>query len=149
MNKIVLTGRLAQEPDLKRTQNGTEVCTFTVAVQRNFRNANGQYDTDFINCKTFKGQANFVHQYFHKGSWIEVEGALQIHSYEGNDGVKRWMTEVVCDRAGFVGARSDANQVSPIPPVPRQNAAQAKSEPPAATQTGFTEYDVDEDDLPF
>ena len=104
MNKVILVGRIAKEPELKRTQNDTAVCSFTVACQRKFKNADGKYDADFLNCVAWRQTAEFIQKYFIKGSPIALEGTIQNRSYQAQDGTKRYITEIVVDVAEFCGA---------------------------------------------
>ena len=77
MNKAVLVGRLTREPELKTTGSGTSVCSFTLAVQRRFKNAEGEYEADFINCVAWRGTAEFIYKHFGKGSQIGITGSIQ------------------------------------------------------------------------
>ena len=104
MNKVVLVGRIAKEPELKRTQNDTAVCSFTVACQRKFKNADGKYDADFLNCVAWRQTAEFIQKYFIKGSPIALEGTIQNRSYQAQDGTKKYITEIVVDAVEFCGA---------------------------------------------
>lgn len=102
MNKVILIGRLTKEPEVKNTPNGTAVAKFTLAVDRRFKDANGQRQTDFINCLAWRQTATFISSYFHKGSKIAVTGSVQTRNYDDNDGKKVYVTEVVVDEAEFV-----------------------------------------------
>ena len=109
MNKIILIGRLTKDPELRYTQSGTAVASFTLAVDRRFSNQNGERETDFINCVAWNKSAEFVANYFHKGKQMALEGRLQVRSYDGNDGQRRWVTEVVAEQVEFVGSKNDNN----------------------------------------
>lgn len=102
MNKVVLVGRLTKNPELKNL-NETTVTNFTIAVNRNFKNKDGQYEADFINCIAFKAIGEFINKYFSKGQMIAVSGRIQTRNYEDKDGNKRFVTEVVVDGAEFAG----------------------------------------------
>lgn len=112
MNKVLLTGRLAKEPELRYTQSGTAVATFTLAVNRRFTNQNGEREADFINCVAWQKSAEFIANYFRKGQEMALEGRLQVRTYDGNDGQRRWVTEVVADQIEFVGGKNDRNNNS-------------------------------------
>ena len=112
MNKVLLTGRLAKEPELRYTQSGTAVATFTLAVNRRFTNQNGEREADFINCVAWQKSAEFVANYFKKGQEMALEGRLQVRSYDGNDGQRRWVTEVIADQIEFVGGKNDRHNSS-------------------------------------
>ena len=111
MNKVMLIGRLTKDPDLRYTQSGTAVTNFTLAVNRRY-NLNGEQEADFINCVAWNKSAEFVANYFHKGKQMALEGRLQVRSYEGNDGQRRWVTEVVAEQIEFVGSKNDSTNVS-------------------------------------
>ena len=121
MNKVELVGRLTKEPEIKLTQNQTTYCNFTLAVDRRFKDAAGQRQTDFINCVAWKQTATFIQQYFHKGHRIGIVGSIQTRSYEDQQGVKHFVTEVIADEAEFVESQ---------PSTPREQTAQAAPEEP-------------------
>ena len=112
MNKIMLIGRLVKDPDLRYTQGGTAVANFTLAVNRRFANQSGEREADFINCQAWQKTAEFVANYFKKGQQMALEGRLQVRSYDGNDGQKRWVTEVVAEQIEFVGSKNGSNSNS-------------------------------------
>ena len=95
MNKIMLIGRLTKDPELRYTQSGSAVASFTLAVNRRFANQSGEREADFINCVAWQKSAEFVANYFKKGQQMALEGRLQVRSYDGNDGQRRWVTEVI------------------------------------------------------
>lgn len=97
MNKIILTGRLTKDPDVKYTNSGKNVTNFTLAVDRVFAGKDKEKETDFINIVTWNKTAEFCGNYLNKGSKILVEGRLQIRSYEDKDGQKKYVTEVVAE----------------------------------------------------
>lgn len=105
MNKVMLIGRLAKEPELRFTQSGTAVANWTLAVNRRFSKEN---EADFINCQAWNKTAEFVAQYFKKGQPMALEGRLQVSTYE-KDGAKHWKTEVVAEQVEFVGAKKDGS----------------------------------------
>ena len=89
LNKIFIMGRLTRDPELRRTQNGTAVTSFTLAVDRDFKNADGAKDTDFIDVVAWRNTAEFVSKYFSKGRMAVVEGRLQLRDWTDKDGGKR------------------------------------------------------------
>lgn len=103
MNKVVLKGNLTKDIELQTTSNGNNVAKFTIAVQRRFANADGERETDFINCVAWRNTAEFVSKYFKKGSQILVCGAIQTRSYDAEDGTKRYVTEIIVDEVEFCG----------------------------------------------
>lgn len=120
MNKAIILGRLTKDPETKNTQNGIALTNFTVAVDRPFKDANGNKQADFINCVAWRNTATFISKYFHKGNKILIEGSIQTRSYEDNNGAKRYAVEVLVDNAEFVESAREANtepQSAPIAPV--------------------------------
>ena len=113
MNKWCGIGRLTKEPDVKNTSNQVTVCTFTVAVDRKFKDSNGQRQADFINCVAWRQTATFISQYFHKGSRIGLTGSIQTRTYEDKNGDKKFITEVVVDEAEFVESLNTSAQTKP------------------------------------
>lgn len=121
MNTVILMGRLTKDPELTQTTSGVSVAKFTLAVQRNFRNAEGEYDVDFINCVAWRTNAEFIDKYFKKGERILVAGTMQVRSYEATDGTKRYVTEVVVNETHFVETKgnqnNNENEVTELEPI--------------------------------
>lgn len=111
MNNVSLVGRLARDVDVRYTngENAQAIGRFTVAVQRRFKNREGNYDADFITCTAFGKTAEFIQKYFHKGSMIGVTGEIRTGSYTNKDGVKVYTTEVSVSNAEFVGGSNNNN----------------------------------------
>lgn len=105
LNRIVLIGRLTRDPELRYTQSGIPVATFTLAVDRSFKNAQGERETDFINVVVWRQQGENCANYLSKGKLAAVDGSLQLRSYTGNDGVKRTAAEVVADNVRFLSPK--------------------------------------------
>ena len=163
INTVVLVGNLARDPDGGTTQSGIAYCRFTVACQRPFKNAQGQYEADFIDCMAWRQTAEFVQRHFIKGNKIGLRGSLQKRSYDAQDGTKRYVTEVVADNVEFVAPRSDGsgqaaqsgngqvnrNQNGTIPGImqPSSNQQQRMDLNGQQANDGFLE--VDDDELPF
>ena len=101
LNKIVLMGRLTRDPELRRTQSGTAVASFTLAVDRDYKPQDGERETDFIDIVAWRGTAEFVSKYFSKGRMAVVEGRLQVRDWKDKDGAKRRSTEVIADNVYF------------------------------------------------
>ena len=110
MNSICITGRLTKKPELKTTSTGIEVCVFCVAVDRRYKDANGEKVTDFIDCKAWKGTAVFVEKYFDKGKMIAITGDLRVENYTDKEGNKRKWVYVNVDAADFCGSKSDSTE---------------------------------------
>ncbi len=118
LNKVVLAGRLTSDPELKTTQSGISVTSFTVAVNRNYRPKDGgEQQADFINCTAWRQTAEFITKYFVKGSSICVTGSIQTRKWTDQNGQNRYSTEVVVDEAMFVDSRNEGPS--------RQNAGQS------------------------
>ena len=101
LNKIVLMGRLTRDPELRRTQSGTAVASFTLAVDRDYKAQDGERETDFIDIVAWRGTGECVSKYFTKGRMAVVEGRLQVRDWTDKDGNKRRSTEVVADNVYF------------------------------------------------
>ena len=112
MNKVILIGRLTKDPELRTIASGNATTSFTIAVNRNFTNQNGEREADFINCVAWRKQAENVAKYCTKGSQVAVEGRIQTRSYDAQDGTKRYVTEVVADNVTFLGSRASGSQIS-------------------------------------
>lgn len=120
MNRIILLGRLTKDPDVKVTTTQKTVCTFTLAVDRPFTTKNGQREADFIPIQTWNKTAEICGNSLSKGQRALVEGRLQIRSFDGKDGNKHYMTEVIADRVEFIerkgyGSNPAAGQQKPEP----------------------------------
>ena len=112
MNSVILIGRMTRDPELRRTANGDAVTSFTLAVDRGFKNQAGESMTDFINCVVWKKTAENVEQYCFKGSLVAVEGRLQSRQYDAQDGSKRTVIEVVCNMVQFLDTKSNTDKTS-------------------------------------
>ncbi|KUO61906.1 MAG: single-stranded DNA-binding protein [Gracilibacter sp. BRH_c7a] len=112
LNRIVLIGRLTKDPELRYTPNGVAVTSFTLAVDRTYKNAQGEKETDFIPCVVFRQLAELCANYLAKGKLAAIEGRLQIRSFEGQDGQRRWATEVVGDNVRFLSPKDSSNDSS-------------------------------------
>lgn len=108
MNKAILMGRLVRNPELRQTPNGTSVVSFTIAVDRRFKSANGERETDFIPVTAWRQLADFVAKYFRQGSKICIVGSIQVRPYEKN-GERRSYTEVVADEAYFAETKQSTS----------------------------------------
>lgn len=109
MNKVVLIGRLTRDPELRYTGSNTPVATFSLAVNRNFANQNGEREADFINIVVWRKQAENVKNYLTQGSQVAVEGRIQTRTYDDQNGQKRYITEVVADNVEFLGSKNSSN----------------------------------------
>lgn len=149
MNKVILIGFLAADPDFSTTQSGISRCTLRLAVQRRFAGPDGKRESDFFNVICWRNTADFAARYFEKGRRIAVEGSLQTRTYDAQDGSKRYVTEVIADNVEFCD-RAPENQRSypqdySQPQAPAKNQQMNMRDMPR--QDGFTE--VDDEELPF
>lgn len=112
MNKIILLGRLTKDPEVKYTNNGKAVAQFTLAVNRPIKNAEGNYEADFINIVAWNQTAEVVGNYVHKGQRLLIEGRLQIRTYDAKDGSKRYVTEVVASNIEFIEKKEGGSPTS-------------------------------------
>lgn len=109
LNKIILMGRLTREPELRKTQGGVSVVSFALAVDEDYKNKNGERDTDFIDCQIWRGGAEFAQKYFRKGSMAVVEGRLKVRDWKDKDGAKRRSTYVNVEQLRFGESKKDGN----------------------------------------
>lgn len=133
-----MCGRLTKDPELRQTQNGTNVATFSIAVDRRARGENGERQADFFDCVAWRQTAEFISKWFGKGRKILILGSLQNREYTAQDGTKRRITEIIVDECEFADSRQDA-----------QGIMAQEAPKPAAPQQGFTEATDEPDDLPF
>lgn len=110
INRVVLVGRLTRDPEQRFTQSGIAVTRFTLACDRPFSGQDGKREADFIDCVVWRKQAENVSKYLSKGSMAGVDGRLQISSYEGQDGQKRYRAEVVADSVRFLESKAQGGQ---------------------------------------
>ena len=141
-NKVILIGNLTSDLELKQTQNGISVTSFSIAVGRR-KVKDQEPQTDFINCVAWRSTAEFICKYFQKGKSILIVGSLQTRTWEDQNGQKRYVTEVVADEAQFVEKKSEsAGMQSP------SQSANSSNSPYSVQSVGFEEMTSDED-LPF
>lgn len=142
INRVVLVGRLTKDPELRYTPNGVAVCTFTLAVNRPFTNQEGERDVDFINCVTWRKTAENLANYQKKGNLIGIEGRIQTRSYEGNDGKRRYITEVIAESVQFLEPKKDETTKQ------LQQRSQIAGGPDSFFNDSET-VDIDDSNLPF
>ncbi len=157
MNKVVLIGRLTRDPDLRYPSSNVPVANFTIAVNRPFENQNGERVADFINIIVWRKQAENVKKYIGKGSLVAVEGRIQTRNYEGQDGKRVYVTEVVADSVQFLESRSQSQNraggsfgmddpMGPMDEMP-QPTTNIEEEDPFANFG--SDIEISDDDLPF
>lgn len=156
LNVVAIMGRLVADPELRTTQQGTNVCTFRIACERSYTPKGQQRQADFIDIVAWRQQADFVCRYFQKGSMIAVEGSLQTRNYQDKQGNKRTAVEVLANNISFAGAKAADKPAARDFDQQTQNytheAKSAQSAPqPDYTQGSMDDFAVinDTDDLPF
>lgn len=141
MNKAILIGRLTADPELQTTSSGVDVCRFSLAINRPFKNQNGETQADFLNIVVWRAAAQNCHKFLKKGSQCAVTGSIQTRSYEDNNGTKRYVTEIVAENVEFLGkATSSASGEDfgdSMPSQPKSRPAIDKLQP------------LEDEDLPF
>ena len=110
MNKVILVGNLTKDPELSETPSGVAVCKFSLAVSRDYTNAEGNRDTDFFNITVWRGRAENCGKYLKKGNKVAIVGSLQTRSYEDKDGIKRNVTDIIASEVEFLTPKQQANQ---------------------------------------
>lgn len=153
INRVTLVGRLTKDPEFRTTQKGIDVATFTLAVNRNFTNAQGEREADFINIIVFRKQAHNVNNYLSKGKLAGVDGRIQSRSYENQEGRRIFVTEVVADSVQFLepknsnGGQQDTYQQQAQSQTQRSQNTKPQGQDPFANANGS--IDISDDDLPF
>lgn len=140
MNQATISGRLTADPVIRMTGNGNTVAQFTVAVRRNFKNASGTYDSDFISCVAWKQLADIVQKYAGKGMRVLCTGTIQTRTYNAQDGSKKFITELVAGSVEVLDRKTDSAQTQ----APVQTQAPAQQQAPSLED--FNEVD---EELPF
>ena len=136
MNKVILVGNMVADPEYQTTASGISLCRFRIAVQRKFKNEKGEYESDFISVVSWRGTADFVSKYLHKGNKVGVTGSLQTRTYDTQDGTKKYVTEVVADEVESYTPKSE-NENKPKTEASSKQEVMQKFEP------------ISEDNLPF
>ena len=155
MNKIILVGRLTKDPEVRTTSAGFNTVNFTVAVNRNFKNKEGNYDADFLPCVAFRQTADFISKFFKKGNMICLDGRVQTRNYDAADGSKRYVTEVVVENVEFVGRKNDSSSSSNTDFIDEPSVAPIDEMPEydIPTSDPYENYDkevsLSDNDLPF
>ena len=149
LNKIILMGRLTRDPELRRTQSGTAVTSFSIAVDRDFKSQSGEKETDFIDVVAWRNTAEFVSKYFTKGRMAVVEGRLQIRDWTDRDGGKRRSAEVIAENVYFGDSKREGG--SDYSSAPAYSAPYSGYAAPAAPggHSDFAEIGEEDGELPF
>lgn len=141
MNQVTLIGNLANDPESRTTNSGKAQCSFRLAVQRRFANAQGEREADFFQVVCWGKTAENCAKYIAKGRKAAVEGSIQNRSYDAQDGSKRYVTEIIAEHVEFIGGGQGAQEPNAQPQCAPDTGRQA------GMHEGYTE--VDDDDLPF
>lgn len=157
MNKVFLIGRLTRDPELRYTGSNIPVATFSLAVNRNFTSQSGEREADFINIVVWRKQAENIKNYLTQGSQVAIDGRIQTRTYDGEDGKKRYITEVVADNVEFLGSKgagtgtsstggTSFNDVTPSDFSDSMPTTSVKNDP-------FSDFgssiEINDDELPF
>ena len=143
MNKAILVGNLIKAPEQRTTSSGIAVTNFTVAVRRRCKDADGNYQADFINCVAWRSTVEFVAKYFTKGSRIGVVGTIQTRTYDDQNGNRRYVTEVIADEVEFAGSKPQNQDMQ----KPTEQESRAADELFAEDLADF--QPLDDSELPF
>jgi single-strand DNA-binding protein len=155
MNRVILVGRLTKDPELKHTNNDIAVVQFTIAVNRTYQNKSGEKQADFINCVVWRQQAENFAKYMRKGSLIGLEGQIQTRTFDDPNGVRKYITEVICDNIHFLESKSSNNRDSfnGFNDVNQYDIPDYNQKSPQQSKDPFedlkSDFDVSNDDLPF
>ena len=151
MNKVFLIGNLTRDPEMRSTQSGVAVCNFSIAVNRRFKNANGEQETDFLNVIAWRKLAELCSKYLAKGRKVAVTGSIQTRTYEAKDGSKRTAWDIVADEVEFLTTQSQQSSTQSAPGAYTTAASKdngtAYAPQPHNDFGGFTQ--VDDEELPF
>lgn len=143
INNVVLVGRLTRDPELKTTNSGTSVCSFTVAVDNRQKNSDGTKSTSFIPCTAFQQAADNMSKFLKKGSLVGIVGRLNQRSYQNKDNVKVTVIEVLCDSVQFLEPKGEGRQVE------NDNSGFESDIPAQDESKNLDALDLPDDDLPF
>jgi len=150
INRCVLVGRLTRDPELRYTSGNIAYTRFTIAVNRTFSGPSGEREADFIQCVTWRRQAENVARFVKKGSLVGVEGRIQTGSYDDKDGKRVYTTDIVCDSVQFLEPKGEGEDSGYEPQPPREyNRQSYQDDEPVEKRQDTPRIDVSEDDLPF
>ena len=149
LNKVIIMGRLVKDPELRRTQSGTAVTSFRIAVDRDFKSQDGSKQADFFDVVAWRNTAEFVSKYFTKGRMAVVEGRLQIRDWTDRDGGKRRSAEVIADNVYFGDSKREGGSDFGSAPAYGTPAPSRGYAAPAGGQSDFAEIGEEDGELPF
>lgn len=129
MNSVNLIGRLTKNIEIQYTTDNTAFTKFSIAVNRNFKNKNGEYEADFINCTAFKNNAEFLQKYFSKGQMVGISGCIRTRKWVDNDGNNKYATEILVEKATFTeGKKANGNTGSNVTGDPFESESELESD---------------------
>ena len=150
LNKVIIMGRLVKDPELRRTQSGTAVTSFRIAVDRDFKSQDGTKQADFFDVVAWRNTAEFVSKYFTKGRMAVVEGRLQIRDWTDRDGGKRRSAEVIAENVYFGDSKRDSvGDYGSAPAYGAPASGYAAPAAPAGGHSDFAEIGEEDGELPF
>src|SRR5690625_4917352 len=155
INKVILVGRLVRDPDLRYTNNGTAVANFTIACNKPFKKDGEDQRADFINCVIWRKPAESLANYMSKGSLIGLEGSIQTRSYDGTDGKRVYVTEVLAASVQFLESKNKSENQEPSNQQSTQSSYQSNNQTSSqqaqqpSPQDNLDPIDISDDDLPF
>ena len=147
INRVVLVGRITRDPETQQTNTGIPYVRFTVAVNRPFKDQNGERPADFINCIAWRAQAEFLQKFVKKGNQLAIEGRIQVNSYKDANGNNRQAFDILVESVSNLEPASKNDGYQPQPPF--GNGFQPVSQPQHQEAPSHMEFEVSEDDLPF
>lgn len=147
INRVVLVGRITRDPETQQTNTGIPYVRFTVAVNRPFKDQNGERPADFINCIAWRAQAEFLQKFVKKGNQLAIEGRIQTNTYQDANGNNRQAFDILVESVSNLEPASKNDGYQPQPPF--GNGFQPVSQPVSQPETNHQEFEVSEDDLPF
>ena len=152
MNRVELIGRITRDPELRYTSSNLPVATFSLAVNRNFANQSGEREADFINIVVWRKQAENIKNYLTQGSQVAIDGRIQTRTYDGEDGKKRYITEVVADNVQFLdskGGRDNTMSSDNVTPSDFSNSVPTTSVKNDPFSDFGSSIEINDDELPF
>ena len=142
LNTVIIEGRLTKDPELKTTPNGISVSTFAIAVSRDYKNAAGEYESDFFDCVAWRNNAERISKYFHKGDGVGIVGRLQTRTYKDKNGVNRKAIEIIAESIHFPVGSKKSNATASAPAANGTGAS-------AGATPQYENVDLSDEDLPF
>lgn len=143
INRVVLIGRMTKDVELRYTQSGTAVGSFTLAVNRSFKNSDGEREADFINAVIWRKAAENLANFTGKGAMVAIEGRLQTRNYEGKDGKRVYVTEVVVDNFSLLESKSEADKRR------AENGTSKPAQQQSSAPSNNDGIEISDSDLPF